>query len=528
MWTVKPRLVSLSSDRKAKLLVTVILLGLLFITAANRPFSSLYKYVHPEKDLSKTAENLNRHRTQAAKEYFVSARNAGSRQEENGQQARADQEYDRNAGSRQLRNGQEARSDQEHDRNAGSRQLGNGQEARADQEHDSLRQSTLPAQARVTVAIVSVRRKSSAVNLGYVIQSAAALDSLLRQQGSDDLFGDSILFVCNVDDHPERHSDAAFLKDHVAFVERYGVSSAGLGLNLSMAVPGMHGQSYREVRHHDVYDKERYDYMFCLQAAMAFRPHYVLIVEDDALALPDMPSVVQHALRRLTSTLATPVGHRDDEQDGESLLPLNPCASDLMSAQGLNGDERGFRGRVLSGQTAGFVYLKLFFPLYWQGFAFELLRILDLVCMTAVLTSVFVVVLQMTVSTRGFPPNRIIGAIFVFSLILCELIGRQNLNEMRRFSKHFYRLQQSPDCCTPAMLYPCDIVPALLTSLSRCRAQRHVDLCIADFVKRSGLPAYSLEPNLFSHVGMVTSLNMNNKHAEELLFHSKITQFSSA
>ena len=500
MWTVKPRLVSLFSDRKAKLLVTVLLLGLLFITAANRPFSLLYKYVHPVKDLSKTAENLNRHRTQVAKEYFVSARNAGSRQEGNGQQAIADQE---------------------HDRNAGSRQEGSGQEAKSDQEHDSPRQRTLPTRARVTVAIVSVRRKSSAVNLGYVIQSAAALDSLLRQQGSDDLFGDSVLFVCNVDDHPERHSDAAFLKDHVAFVERYGGSSAGLGLNLSMAVPGMHGRSYREVRHHDVYDKERHDYMFCLQAATAFRPHYVLIVEDDAL--PDMPSVVQHALRRLTSTLATPVGHRDDEEDGESLLPLKPCASELMSAEGFSGDERGFRGRALSGQAAGFVYLKLFFPLYWQGFAFELLRILDLVCMTAVLTSVFVVVLQMTVSTRGFPPNRTIGAIFIFSLILCELIGRQNLNEMRRFSKHFYRLQQSPDCCTPAMLYPCDVVPALLTSLSRCRAQRHVDLCIADFVKHSGLPAYSLEPNLFSHVGMVTSLNMNNKHAEELLFHRKVT-----
>ena len=500
MWTIKPRHtpVSTSSGRKATLLLTGLLLGLLFFTVINRPFSLLYKYVHSEKTLSKVAEELNQHRTQAAKEYFVRTRDAGSRQVAH-------------VGKTKLRDGQTAegnRNDQQ-------------------QKHGSPRGRAMLSQAGVTIAIVSVKRQASAQSIGYVIQSAAALDSLLGQQESDNLFADSVLFVCNVDDHPELHSDAGFLKDYVAFVERYGVSSSEFGVNFSMTIPGTKGKFYREVRHESVYDKERVDYMFCLQAAWHFRSQYVLIVEDDALALPEMPSVVQHALHRLTDTLVTPVRSWTDERESDSLLSSKPCPSGL-GTRGSNGNEPEVFDSAFSGQSgssSGFVYLKLFFPLYWQGFAYELIRILDLVCMTVILAFVVIVLLQMTVHRRRLPSNRTIGVVIVFSLASCVLLGRQNVNEIRRLSRYFFRLQSSPECCTPAVLYPCDVAPALLTSLSRCRSNRHVDMCIADFVKRSGLPAYSLEPNLFSHVGMVTSLNMGNKHPEELLFHSKFTQF---
>ena len=462
-------------SRKADRCLLALLLGLLVVTltTSTRPFSLLYKYVHSEESLAAAAEAIHRNRTQAAEQYFV--------------RTTKDQQQTHSAGQLQNR--------------------------------------SWPIQVRLAIAIVSVRRENySAPTVGHVIQSAAALDSLLRQQGSsDDLFGDSVLFVCNVDGFPEVNTAADFLRDYVHFVERYGESSAGISLS-RLTIPGSKGTRYRDVFHWDLYEKERYDYMFCLQSAMAFRPHYVLIVQDDALALPDMPSVVQHALQRLTKA---PGRYRNDHKQFGSSLSSNPSLSKIRASAG---SERDFNDTEFLDELAalsGFVYLKLYFPLYWQGFAFELIPVFDLLCMAEVLASVVIVVLQIYVYKGRVPPKSIISKVTVFILALCLLVGRQNLNELRRLSKHFYRLQSSSECCIPAVLYPCDVVPALLTSLSRCQDERHVDLCISDFAKHSGLPAYSLEPNLFSHTGTISTLNMTDKSPEELLFHSTLTVFSA-
>ncbi|XP_076435350.1 uncharacterized protein LOC143275259 [Babylonia areolata] len=346
---------------------------------------------------------------------------------------------------------------------------------------------------KLAIAIITVRRRYSH-SLGYVIQSAAALHSLSRQRRHGDLFEDSFLFVCNVDAKPESHTDAVFLEKYIPVIKRYGTndnsSSSSHFPSFSssgMKIPGvmmmMENVSYHTLVHENVFDKERVDYMFCLQSALLLvRPEHVLVVEDDAVALPDMPSVVQHALDRLSA-------------------PSN-C-------------------------SPGFVYLKLYFPLYWQGFAFELIPVLDLVCMSAVLSPLVACcfrgarVVVAGGRRRRWYSQRGGGFLYiaVLSAVACLLVGRQNLNELRRVSESFYRLRSSPRCCTPAVLYPSGVVPSLLAWLARCGPQQHVDLCLAQFLDHTGLPGYGIEPNLFVHVGTVTSLVMGNKDPEEVLFY---------
>ena len=388
---------------------------------------------------------------------------------------------------------------------------------------------------KVAIAVISVKRSSSSSSftLGYVIQSVAALHSLLRhQKGSEDLFRDTVLFICNVDPEPGNHSDVAFLKDlGVHVVERYGTSSMSAVNVSSLTIPGLARSPpllYRQMIHDNVYDKERVDYMFCLQAASRLHPAYVLLVEDDAVALPDMPAVLQHALDRLSTRLP---GRREGRKDVSEMRKRRAHNRESSSSFSLMANSEGGPAKHQQATEAGegedfsdtqptFAYLKLFFPLRWQGYAFELTRLLDLTS-TAVLLTTLTLICCWGLSARSGRPvrGRTIMISAMLSLLLCLLLGRQNVDEVRRLSRHFYRLQQAPQCCTPAVLYPSDVIPSLLTSLAGCRSKKHVDLCIADFVTDSALPAYSLEPNLFSHVGMVTSLNMGDKHPEDILFY---------
>lgn len=377
---------------------------------------------------------------------------------------------------------------------------------------------------RVVIGLVTVKRNSSE-SLGYALQSAAALDSLLHRHRHNDLFSHSLLYICNVDYNPDLHEDAVFLKDYVTTVERYGVSSSPLASEVSsLTIPWLDPPvTYRELRHPLVLEKERFDYMFCLHAGLLFHPRYVLLVEDDALALPDMPGVVEHALNRVRHALDTRPHHPTFHVRWNASEA--PCPSNYSEPleELVDSAREAFPAGPVS--VPRFAYLKLYFPPLWQGFALEVPQLLDLFSVTVVLAALLTGV--MTLVLRRSPSPRTVRQVVVVSLVLVLLTGRQNANELRRVSRHLYRLQTSPDCCTPAVLYPADVIPPLVTWLVHSGPRAHVDLCIAEFVRRFALPAFIVEPNLFSHIGQVTSLNLtrNRSDSDEVLFHDSLTYF---
>ncbi|KAK7505534.1 hypothetical protein BaRGS_00003279 [Batillaria attramentaria] len=421
----------------------------------------------------------------------------------------------------------------------------------------------------VAVGIITIRRQNSnsSEDVGYVMQTAAVLHDLIKRSPAGTIFADSIVFVCNVDRNPEHHTDAVFLKKHFDFVERYGVTSFGASELKKQRTPGS-TFPYRETDDRNVHDRERYDYMFCLQAARDLDPQFVLLMEDDAVPHADMPNVIQHVLQRLSapgSQLSTPElrlsASRRLNLRARSLL-RNPPATWTDTHQSVEHSRNVSSPPALL--STNFVFIKLYYPLRWQGFAFEMTRMLDLLSVSVVLSVLLAAVVRIArrllpvnfyrtlsrklvfqrnlaqslplaavvkISHTLLPANFYralsstllfqryqVQTLVLFSMLVCLLIGRQNLNEFRRFSRFFYRLQPSPGCCTQAMLYPNDVIPDLITWLSRCRSGTHVDLCIADFVEQYSLPAYSLEPNLVRHIGLVTTLQLRNKDPEEILF----------
>ncbi|XP_046545329.1 post-GPI attachment to proteins factor 4-like [Haliotis rubra] len=331
----------------------------------------------------------------------------------------------------------------------------------------------------LAVALLTVKRTGSDdanLTMEYLLQSAAALDQFAK---SVEFMGRTFVFVCNVDLKPLSHKDAVDLKEYLPFTERYGSSNFHAR---DFNVPNNNTLTYKQILHKDVYDKETYDYTYCMRVAQSLGSRYIMMVEDDAVAHKDLAPVLHY-------TLDNHFGSNADQQQNKS-----------------------------------FAYLKLYYPQRWQGFANESTRLLDLLSIGCVGGGCFVFILYIsTFVVRGRVMVKQYGWYFliglVFTMFTAIAVGRQNVLDLRRVSKHLYQFRPSPGCCTQAMLYPAHIVGALVSHMATATPGTHTDLTIYDFTRTTGIPAFQLEPNLFYHVGMHTSLKMGNKRPEEFLFH---------
>ncbi|KAK7486155.1 hypothetical protein BaRGS_00022621, partial [Batillaria attramentaria] len=473
--------------------VTVLMTGmavclLLIFYTANRPFSALQPLLHSTETLFQQAVDLNHQRTEDARRYFQSLPRQSSP-----------------SGSLEA-------------------------------------PATSTNATKFAIAIVTVSRKGSSQSealkdVSYVLQSTAALDKLTRD---NEMFHGSVLFVCNVDYDPRSHEDADFLKGYVPYVERYGMSSFSLP---ALRIPVV-GHLYNETRHADVIDKERADYMFCVQAAASLNPQYVIVVEDDALPTDNFAPVLEHNLRKLDrKKKCTPRGYSISSCSDHS-EPVAWSSSNLVSffesssssEQSETINAPGNKGRdvlqlldTFSASRNGshdennpsFAYLKLSWPSTWQGFTYGFERQVDLFCLSAFGGSMGVlmhvlVTLRIYTSSKALWGRFIVGSFLVF--LLCVLIGRQNINQLRTFSKHLYRLQASPDCCTQAMVFPSHVVPSLVTWLAHTPPGSPVDLAMPGFARYYDLATYYIEPNIFRHIGIVSSLSGHSRPPEEYVF----------
>ncbi|CAH1791739.1 unnamed protein product [Owenia fusiformis] len=228
----------------------------------------------------------------------------------------------------------------------------------------------------------------------------------------------------------------------------------------------------------DKFSKETSDYAFCLQAGLDYNPDYVLIIEDDTIPYKDIFTVIEHSLARLRSQ------HYSQSKD--------------------------------------WCYLKLFYPQKWQGYANELMTIIEIIGLAAVGGCATVAVLF--VSSKRVTSNLtkcicfVLGAIY--SVLFCVMIGRQYFLELRRLlSPWLYRVISAPDCCSPAILYPQHILNQLIPFLNSTISNKDkpFDYALDDFVRLHNYEQYLVEPNLLNHIGMYSSLKAQSSDPEMFL-----------
>lgn len=256
------------------------------------------------------------------------------------------------------------------------------------------------------------------------------------------------LYICGVDTEPHTYYEYKNLTRFLPSFQRF----TDQGLRVS--VP-------------DVFTKEKDDYVYCLNQTLATGARNVLLVEDDALPLADLILVLNHVI----DTHLQP-SHRD----------VNP------------------------GDQPAPAFIKLYHPErllgYWSP---EVERIPQLLAFGCLWGSLLFVVYSRKYSNSS---TYLWGMFCLYFILVAIAIGRQNLLEWRRLSKHLYLYTRTASCCTPAILYPKAGAQKVVRFLASQTSHRDFpkDMALDQFRRKSGSTAYMIQPNLFKHIGLISSL----------------------
>ncbi|KAL5008145.1 hypothetical protein ScPMuIL_013726 [Solemya velum] len=142
----------------------------------------------------------------------------------------------------------------------------------------------------LVIGIITTNRGNDIVELGYLTQTAAAMGKLIKSDSNNRNFQTKSFFLCNVDQKPEQHQEANYLKKFIPFTERYGNSS----ISINEESPHYMSSLFLDRLHNDTYEKELIDYMFCMHRALAMSRKFVMLVEDDTVPRPNMFTVLDH------------------------------------------------------------------------------------------------------------------------------------------------------------------------------------------------------------------------------------------
>lgn len=291
----------------------------------------------------------------------------------------------------------------------------------------------------------------------YLTQSLARLLHLLNDTKLTRTYN---LQICNVDENPEFFQESRDLESLVPTFQRYGMKSEA----------GEENDSSPE--EYSIWEKLKHDYLFCLDQTLALATRYVMLVEDDALAHEQLLHVLE---RLLTSVL--------EARDSHSVA-----------------------------------YIKLFHPRRLLGYlSLEVERMPELLALALSLGAILALICaQVRVFCAGDVPAPIGNTPSLASWagwaaavgILALAIGRTNLLELRRLSPQLYQVTPTPSCCIPAVLYTRDGASALRDFLMNvtCSAARSTDIVMDEFRSATGSRGLLVQPNLFSHIGLVSTL----------------------
>ena len=318
-------------------------------------------------------------------------------------------------------------------------------------EHKSDGQSQI-MDSTLAVTIITVSRNRHTISSyepKYLTQTVASFLKLHNAKTFNFSRFKVGLFICNVDPLPDSYAEVNALPRWIKVFQRF--SHNGVPLS-NMAYDA-------------IIDKEKQDYVYCLEESLAQNVSHVLLVEDDALPLPDLFPVI------------------------DQLIFSNFENAGISSS-----------GNV--------TYFKLYHPERLLGYiSIEFERIPELLSLSCLLSTILLW-MNSKLSSRSLPVPLFLAVFFIYSGLLFLALGRVNVIEFRRLSKYLYQLTPAPTCCTPAMLFPKQggrIVADYLKSIT-CKSEFAKDTALDAFRKKKGLIARMIQPNLFKHIGQFSTL----------------------
>lgn len=320
------------------------------------------------------------------------------------------------------------------------------------------------AQVDLAIGVITVPRSHSSYRLDYLTQTFAKLHEGIAQDPVH--FNRKTLFICNTFPGPGNHSELQPLRSLVPVHDKYsGYDAHAADLNR--------------------FEKEKQDYVYCLDQALLYKPKYILIVEDDSLAVDSMFEVLHYVLLNLV----------------ENKFSL--------------GDR--------THNTEKWAYLKLFYPNRWKGYGFELIPMLELMSIASVGGTLFVLIGYRCNKRESFSMLStviyfLIGSIYL--ALAAYMVGRPYLIEWRRISKYTYTVIPAPECCSPAILYATEKAKELRNylTMAKCTSKYPVDFAMDEFVKVNNYTKYLIEPNLMQHIGMFSSIKSKSKNPQQFIY----------
>ncbi|XP_011404315.1 PREDICTED: transmembrane protein 246-like [Amphimedon queenslandica] len=238
----------------------------------------------------------------------------------------------------------------------------------------------------------------------------------------------------------------------------------------------------------DKFIKEKLDYLSALRWCHQKKSIYNIVLEDDAMADPGFAHKLNFILRY--------------------------CLKDT------------------TGDTWGL--MKLYYPEKYQGWGNNRSCIGELLVLTVLLGGTLVIlsgiVLPSPIDWWQFKINETIfkwRLLVSLSLVLYLILsfGRPHWEEVRKLSPFLINVVPARGCCTPAVLYPRSHLQSLIDYLDsfNCTERVPVDIAIDSWIAEKRLNKLLAVPNLFNHIGLMSSLPKGMKPSSEfhLLFPPK-------
>ncbi|GAB6026833.1 hypothetical protein CHUAL_013438 [Chamberlinius hualienensis] len=319
----------------------------------------------------------------------------------------------------------------------------------------------LKSDLNVLVIVKTMDRTSLNDNpsTGYFTQTVTALDREIHKVTNDFRVG---YVTCNIDQYPKLYEEARVMdKYYVSFVKHTNYT------------PNDFITTRREI--------EKQDYIFCLQISTQFRAKYVLMIEDDTVPYENVFSYLQDVVQnRLERRL-------------------------------VRGDY------IVENSTKNeWAFVKLYYPERWAGYSREISSICELIGIGALTGSLCVFVGHLIRRHKLLYFHLCAG--FCLGILIALAVGRQHLLQIRRINSKFLLLSEAPGCCTPAVFYLANQINSIVDFLTNvtCNEDYGVDIALDDYAKQMSLKKYLVQPNLFHHRGVYSTLTKPKNYAEFL------------
>ena len=358
------------------------------------------------------------------------------------------------------------------------------------QRREKLSQLLKPAENKdLAITIVTIDRFQYQFNTRprYLTQTVARLlEQLEKYYQSTEEMSKKLsieLSFCVVDLEPATNEEVAFLHE-----------ATGLEFVLRFANGAMIPANYLQLTNR--FEREKQDYVFCLNSTRPRRPRFTLVLEDDAPPIHDYFNILEKLL---------------DDSSG------NNHGSDYTSFN----------------LSSSVLYLKLYHPDSLLGFhSLDRERIPQLLAVATFLTLITFLINEMlknhcfgtcSISSSKFPFKFVdefadnVRRDFWFNFakfslyfgLIVFVIGRPNTVTFYQqvLAKHFnlVTLVPTPSCCTPAIIYPQQSLPIVVNFLTETQSyEKYAKDGILDDLRRtlgSNKTSWLVQPNLHSHIG---------------------------